>query len=81
MATTNDGQGESWDAGFSDLAALSLEAVASSATTTSANAGAGATRGLAVGQSSIAQVRETMPAARLVINLDRVMRGCKMQCK
>ncbi|MGO9993743.1 MAG: SLBB domain-containing protein [Steroidobacteraceae bacterium] len=59
----------------SDLAALSLEAVASSAATSNANAGAGATQGLAVGQSLIAQLRETKPVGRLVISLDRVMRG------
>jgi protein involved in polysaccharide export with SLBB domain len=62
----------------SDLAALSLEAVASSAATTSANganAAAGATQGLAVGQQLIAQLRETKPVGRLVINLDVVMKG------
>ena len=59
----------------SDLAALSLEAVASSAATTNANASAGATQGLAVGQSLIEQLRETKPVGRLVINLDRVMQG------
>jgi hypothetical protein len=43
----------------SDLAALLLEAVASSAGTTSAKAAAGATQGLAVGQSLLGQVRDT----------------------
>jgi protein involved in polysaccharide export with SLBB domain len=59
----------------SDLAALSLEAVASSAATTNANASSGATQGLAVGQSLIEQLRETKPVGRLVINLDRVVQG------
>ncbi len=59
----------------SDLAALSLEAVASSAATTNANGAAGATQGLAVGQSLIAQLRDTKPVGRLVINVDRVMKG------
>lgn len=59
----------------SDLAALSLEAVASSAAANSANAAAGATSGLAIGQSLIQQLHDTKPVGRLVINLDRVMRG------
>jgi polysaccharide biosynthesis/export protein len=59
----------------SDLAALSLEAVASSAATTSANGAAGAAQGLAVGQQLIAQLRDTKPVGRLVINVDRVMKG------
>ena len=58
----------------SDLAALSLEAVAGSAATNSASA-AGATQSLAVGQQLISQLRETKPVGRLVINVDRVMRG------
>ena len=59
----------------SDLAALSLEAVASSAATTSANGAAGATTGLAVGQQLISQLRDTKPVGRLVIDLNRVMKG------
>lgn len=59
----------------SDLAALSLEAVASSAATSSANGAAGATTGLAVGQQLISQLRDTKPVGRLVINVDRVMKG------
>ena len=59
----------------SDLAALSLEAVASSAATTNANGAAGATQGLAVGQQLISQLRDTKPVGRLVINVDRVMKG------
>jgi protein involved in polysaccharide export with SLBB domain len=59
----------------SDLASLSLEAVASSAATSNSNASSGATQGLAVGQSLIQQLRETKPVGRLVINLDRVVQG------
>jgi protein involved in polysaccharide export with SLBB domain len=59
----------------SDLASLSLEAVASSAATSNANAGSSATQGLAVGQTLITQLRDTKPVGRLVINVDRVMKG------
>lgn len=59
----------------SDLAALSLEAVASSAATSNSNGGAAATTGLAVGQQLITQLRDTKPVGRLVINVDRVMKG------
>ncbi|MDP9065177.1 MAG: SLBB domain-containing protein [Pseudomonadota bacterium] len=59
----------------SDLAALSLEAVASSAASNSANGAAGATQGLAVGQALLEQLRDTRPVGRLVINVDRVMKG------
>lgn len=59
----------------SDLAALSLEAVAAGAATSNANGAAGATTGLAVGQQLITQLRDTKPVGRLVINVDRVMKG------
>jgi protein involved in polysaccharide export with SLBB domain len=59
----------------SDLASLSLEAVASSAASNSSNGAAGATQGLAVGQQLIAQLRDTKPVGRLVIDVNRVMRG------
>ena len=59
----------------SDLAALSLEAVASSSASNNSNAAAGATQGLAVGQSLLSQLRDTKPVGRLVINVDRVMEG------
>jgi len=59
----------------SDLAALSLEAVASSAAANSANAAGSATQGLAVGQSLMQQLRDTKPVGRLVINVDRVMKS------
>ena len=57
----------------SDLAALSLEAVTSSAATNSS--GGAAAQGLAVGQQLMAQLRETKPVGRLVIDLSRVMKG------
>ncbi len=59
----------------SDLASLSLQAVASSAATTSAAASAGAAQGLAVGQSLLSQLRDTKPVGRLVINVDKVISG------
>ena len=57
----------------SDLAALSLEAVTSSAATNSS--GGAAAQGLAVGQQLMAQLRETKPVGRLVIDLSRVIKG------
>jgi polysaccharide export outer membrane protein len=59
----------------SDLASLSLEAVAGSAATNSAGGGSGAAQGLAVGQQLMAQLRETKPVGRLVIDIDRVTKG------
>jgi protein involved in polysaccharide export with SLBB domain len=59
----------------SDLASLSLEAISSSAATSNANGAAGATTGLAVGQQLVEQLRETKPVGRLVIDLNRVMKG------
>jgi polysaccharide export outer membrane protein len=59
----------------SDLASLSLEAVSSSAATSSANGAAGASQGLLVGQQLVEQLRGTKPVGRLVINLARVMKG------
>ncbi len=57
----------------SDLAALSLEAVAGSAATNSG--GGGAAQGLVVGQQLMNQLRETKPVGRLVIDVDRVIKG------
>jgi polysaccharide biosynthesis/export protein len=57
----------------SDLAALSLEAVAGSAATNSG--GGGAAQGLAVGQQLMNQLRDTKPVGRLVIDVDRVIKG------
>jgi len=59
----------------SDLAALSLEAVAGSAATSNSGGGASAAQGLVVGQSLISQLRDTKPVGRLVINVDLVMKG------
>ena len=57
----------------SDLAALSLEAVAGSAATNSS--GGGAAQGLAVGQQLMNQLRNTKPVGRLVIDLEGVLKG------
>ena len=59
----------------SDLAALSLEAVASGTSNNNSNGAAGATTALAVGQQLISQIRDTKPVGRLVIDVNRVMRG------
>jgi polysaccharide export outer membrane protein len=60
----------------SDLAALSLEAVASSAAVAnSGGGGAGAAQGLLIGQQLLAQLRETKPVGRLVINVEGVWNG------
>jgi protein involved in polysaccharide export with SLBB domain len=58
----------------SDLASLSLEAVAGSAATNSGG-GSGAAQGLAVGQQLMNQLRDTKPVGRLVIDVNRVMKG------
>jgi len=58
-----------------DLAALSLQAVASSAAVAGSNAGAGASQGLIVGQQLLAQLRETKPVGRLVIDVEGVLKG------
>jgi hypothetical protein len=58
----------------SDLAALSLEAVASSAATNSGG-GASASQGLVIGQQLLAQLRETKPVGRLVIDVEGVYKG------
>jgi polysaccharide export outer membrane protein len=58
-----------------DLAALSLEAATSSgATNSSAGAGAAA-QSLAVGQQLMSQLRDTKPVGRLVIDINRVIKG------
>src|SRR5882672_4729606 len=59
----------------SDLASLSLEAVASSAATNSAAGGGNAAQGLAVGQQLMIQLRQTKPVGRLVIDLNRVTKS------
>src|SRR5665213_3642073 len=58
----------------SDLASLSLEAVAGSAATNSGS-GNSAAQGLAVGQQLMNQLRDTKPVGRLVIDVAQVMKG------
>jgi polysaccharide biosynthesis/export protein len=59
----------------SDLAALSLEAVSTSAVTGGAGGGAGAGQALAIGQQLIQQLRNTKPVGRLVVDVDKVING------
>jgi polysaccharide biosynthesis/export protein len=60
----------------SDLAALSLEAVASSAVTAGGGSGAAAaSQGLVVGQQLLGQLRQTKPVGRLVIDVAGVLKG------
>jgi protein involved in polysaccharide export with SLBB domain len=58
-----------------DLAALSLQAVAGSAATSNAAGGVAAAQGLQVGQQLLVQLRETKPVGRLVINVEGVLKG------
>jgi polysaccharide export outer membrane protein len=60
----------------SDLAALSLEAVSTSAVTNGGGGGgAGAGQALAIGQQLIQQLRNTKPVGRLVIDVQKVVNG------
>jgi polysaccharide biosynthesis/export protein len=61
----------------SDLAALSLEAVSTSAVTGSGggSGGGSAAQALAIGQQLIQQLRNTKPVGRLVIDVNQVMNG------
>ena len=56
----------------SDLAALSLEAVSTSAAT-NGSGGAGAAQALAIGQQLIQQLRNTKPVGRLVVDVNQVI--------
>ena len=58
-----------------DLAALSLEVVASSAAVAGGNGGASASQGLVIGQQLLSQLRDTKPVGRLVIDVEGVMKG------
>ena len=58
-----------------DLAALSLEVVASSAAVAGGNGGASASQGLVIGQQLLSQLRESKPVGRLVIDVEGVMKG------
>jgi polysaccharide biosynthesis/export protein len=59
----------------SDLAALSLEAVASSSVTAGGGGGGNAAQGLEIGQQLLGQLRETKPVGRLVIDVQGVLNG------
>jgi polysaccharide biosynthesis/export protein len=58
-----------------DLAALSLEALSTSASTTNGGGGANAAQGIAIGQQLIEQLRNTKPVGRLVIDVRQVTSG------
>jgi polysaccharide biosynthesis/export protein len=59
-----------------DLAALSLEAVSTSAVTSGGGGGGGnAAQALAIGQQLIQQLRNTKPVGRLVVDLHQVVNG------
>jgi polysaccharide export outer membrane protein len=58
-----------------DLAALSLEVVASSAAVSGGAGGANASQGLVIGQQLLAQLRDTKPVGRLVIDVEGVVKG------
>lgn len=58
-----------------DLAALSLEAVASSATANSGGGANAAGQALLIGQQLLVQLRQTKPVGRLVINIQGVLNG------
>jgi protein involved in polysaccharide export with SLBB domain len=58
-----------------DLTSLSLEVVSSSTLANNANGAAGGAQALAIGQQLMSQLRELKPVGRLVINIDRVMKG------
>ncbi len=55
------------------IGALSLQALANTSGT--ANGSANATQGIVVGQQLLEQLRNTKPVGRLVIDIDRVLRG------
>jgi protein involved in polysaccharide export with SLBB domain len=59
----------------SDLAALSLESVASSVVSANGSASNSAANSLVVGQQLMTQLRDTKPVGRLVIDVDKVVKG------
>jgi len=59
----------------SDLAALSLQVVASSAVLSNGGGGASAGQGLIIGQQLLQQLRQTKPVGRLVINAQGAYAG------
>jgi protein involved in polysaccharide export with SLBB domain len=58
-----------------DLAALSLEVVAASATVSGGGGGASASQGLIIGQQLLMQLHDTKPVGRLVINAEGAYAG------
>jgi protein involved in polysaccharide export with SLBB domain len=58
-----------------DLTSLSLEVVSSSTISGNANGAAGGAQALAIGQQLMSQLRDLKPVGRLVIDLNRVMKG------
>ena len=58
-----------------DLAALSLEVVASSAASPAASGAGNASQSLIIGQQLLGQLRDTKPVGRLVINVNRIIKG------
>ena len=59
----------------SDLAALTLESVSSSVATSICGAVNSAATSIAIGQQLIAQLRESKPVGRLVLDVDKVMKN------
>jgi hypothetical protein len=59
----------------SDLTALSLEVVSSSTLQSNTNGGAGGAQALAIGQQLMTQLRQLRPVGRLVIDVNRVVKG------
>jgi protein involved in polysaccharide export with SLBB domain len=59
----------------SDLTSLSLEVVSSSTLANNANGAAGGAQALAIGQQLMTQLRQLKPVGRLVIDMNRVMKG------
>jgi protein involved in polysaccharide export with SLBB domain len=59
----------------SDLTSLSLSVVSSSTLSGNANGAAGGAQALAIGQQLMTQLRQLKPVGRLVIDIDRVMKG------
>ena len=59
----------------SDLAALSLQAVAGSAFSGNGGGGQSASAGLAIGQQLLGQLRNAKPVGRLVIDVEAVYKG------
>ena len=57
------------------MASLSLQSLATSAATTNGAAASNSSQGIAVGQQLLDQLRNTKPVGRLVIDLNRVLKG------